>query len=1129
MANNTSFTSGRDLNSVSENVELLTGQRGNQLDKAVTYRDLESLGVATLSRIGSNYKATANPTLIATSSAVDFPAKPLNVAANGAFNTILIDWDEPNYRGHSYAEVWRAETDNLSVAVKIGTSSANMYSDPIGGSAKVYYWVRFVNQKKDEGPYNSSAGTYAETAENIQNILAALQGQIEESHLAQSLLSNIELIPALNTSIKQIPLLDVSIQEKAAEIQLITVDLSSLTERQSQAEAILKAAQDLLGSTTIDVSLLHDELSKKVLQYGSDVQSLRNAILSIDPATGEITIDAINVVRSELQTNIDQVTQRISSVEGTLTQKASSVDVGLQAQRILTVETRMSSINAELTNQVTRAEFTETTEDVTQLTTRMSAAEGSITQKATQQSVDQLGTRVATAESVLIAVNEDLQSKATQIIQIDSSYKSADAANAAATSANTAAITELSQSVSTANSATSTHLSSLDTSVSGLNSSVTQLQQATSTNTETSASIYDQLKAKTDISAIAAASAALSEDETTRQRRYSEASIKHDLTVLTNDHESLAQSVEEFKADFETETAAISAQIANEKTARTTAVESLAQVVSTIDASYKSADVTTNARIATEETARASADSALSTRVDQVLATTNNNTAAIQSEQTARTSADNALAQQINSVQASVNSNISAIKTEQTARATADEALSSDIETLFSSVGNNTAAIQNEASTRASANESLSTQISTVQATANSKNKIYLQSSAPTTGLTVGDIWYDSDDSNKSYRWSGSSWVSVTDVRIAQNVSSIQSEATARASADTALSSRIDTVQATANNLTASAQTQSQAISTLENGAQAMWTAKTQVGQITAGIGVMTDSNGKSQVMISASQLFVFDPNSAAPTQSLFAVSDGKVVIQKAVIEKATIETVTAMKLTADYVKAGVSITSPAINGGTLSIGSGDNSIFLADGAIGIGKGGPYGGWGFGWHTIIYSDGGLYTDRLHASSGDFTGYVRATSGYMTNVTIAENCNVLGTIYANKIVGDVVAIKNYNITALRAVMATTLLSGTIISSTQNRILMLSDIRINSFSTVNKKLQVSIYVDGVQVWNGKAGSSTDASYTANPPPLSIASGANRTFSVSVYTSDNSYLDIPAQDIQCTVVPASSGTFA
>lgn len=101
MANETAFTSGRSLTSVAENVELLTGQRGNNLDKAITYRDLESLGIATLSRIGSNYKATSNPILTSIPYAVDFPTKPLNVIANGAFNTILIEWDDPDYRGHS--------------------------------------------------------------------------------------------------------------------------------------------------------------------------------------------------------------------------------------------------------------------------------------------------------------------------------------------------------------------------------------------------------------------------------------------------------------------------------------------------------------------------------------------------------------------------------------------------------------------------------------------------------------------------------------------------------------------------------------------------------------------------------------------------------------------------------------------------------------------------------------------------------------------------------------------------------------------------------------------------------------------------------------------------------------------
>lgn len=83
---------------------------------------------------------------------------------------------------------------------------------------------------------------------------------------------------------------------------------------------------------------------------------------------------------------------------------------------------------------------------------------------------------------------------------------------------------------------------------------------------------------------------------------------------------------------------------------------------------------------------------------------------------------------------------------------------------------------------------------------------------------------------------------------------------------------------------------------------------------------------------------------------------------------------------------------------------------FQEGGAAGFGKGGPYGGWGYGWHTIIYSDGGLYTDRLYASAGTFTGTVNANAGTFNNVTINSNCDVKGTIYADKIMGDVMAVK-----------------------------------------------------------------------------------------------------------------------
>ncbi|EEC8032574.1 DUF1983 domain-containing protein, partial [Escherichia coli] len=86
----------------------------------------------------------------------------------------------------------------------------------------------------------------------------------------------------------------------------------------------------------------------------------------------------------------------------------------------------------------------------------------------------------------------------------------------------------------------------------------------------------------------------------------------------------------------------------------------------------------------------------------------------------------------------------------------------------------------------------------------------------------------------------------------------------------------------------------------------AMWSKKTGVEGITAGIGIVAGKDGEgkpvSQVAISASQLFVFDPNNPDNTAYPFAVSGGKVVIPKAMIYDAVIETLVSRKVVADEV-----------------------------------------------------------------------------------------------------------------------------------------------------------------------------------------------------------------------------------
>jgi hypothetical protein len=50
-------------------------------------------------------------------------------------------------------------------------------------------------------------------------------------------------------------------------------------------------------------------------------------------------------------------------------------------------------------------------------------------------------------------------------------------------------------------------------------------------------------------------------------------------------------------------------------------------------------------------------------------------------------------------------------------------------------------------------------------ATADGKVTSFFQTSAPT-AEAVGDLWFDTDDNNKLYRWNGSSWVLSTDSRV---------------------------------------------------------------------------------------------------------------------------------------------------------------------------------------------------------------------------------------------------------------------------------------------------------------------------------------------------------------------------
>lgn len=835
MAKKPAYRAGRDQAATAENVELLTGQRGDRLDKAVTFRELAALGLSTLRPgAGGVHVPGKNPDLFPPGQ-MEFPHAPVNVIANGAFHTVLVEWDPPQYRGHAHAEIWRAESDNQAEATLVGTSSANLFSDAIGKGATFYYWVRFVNGKDDKGPFQGMQGVKAETSRDVQDILDELQGKIEESHLAQTLLGPIEQVPQLQLDIAILKPKVAAIEDKIPSIEQ---ELAGLDERQKVAQELLDDAQQQLGMSSIEIGLVQDRLNAKLDKYKGDFDSFRDAAFVVDPENGSITMDAVNAVRYELHTSITEVHQQIDAVAGQISSKADNVTVDGQGSRITEAEQRINGLDASLSQTVTKGEFTEEQKKVTEIGQELDATKGELTQKATKQEVDAQGVRLANAESKLTAHTDELSSQAQRLDGLAAQVTLGDATLQAN-------ITELARVTAESDQVTAQRVSGLEVRAGTSEAKIQALEEIIEDDGGITAGRFDTIMAELELqrgldddNASAAIDGAMAVDEHDRETRKAFGAIRTEQRVILTEQQAQAQRTTDMEVKFEAK------------------------------------DAATQARISSVE------------------------------------------------------------------KVTSD------------------------------AMQALGSQINTVSAVAGSKNKTFFQATAPGSGMGTGDLWFDTANNNRPYRYSGTAWVATDDPRIAANAAAVQ--------------------------------LQSQAIADLQNGAQAMWTAKASAGQITAGIGLIANSDGTSQVAISASQVFVFNPNSSTPMAPLFAIDNGQVVIAEAIIRKATIQIIQSEKITVDYVKAGVSISTPLINGGQIDMGN----AFLSGGAAGFGKGGPYSGWGWGWYTMIYADGSIYTNRLRAEGG----YVKNMT--LGNCTIEQDCVVKGTVFADRIVGDVYVARDY---------------------------------------------------------------------------------------------------------------------
>ena len=244
----------RYAQSVSENLDTLSGRRGNIIDRAVTFRDLLDSGVLKLAggilSDGGIDVTNPNDPNSDENGPIELPTKPDNLTVTGGFESMFLGWSLPPYNGHDYIEIFRFASDNIVSAESAGAYT-RYYGDQyfyvdenVGNQETWYYWVRAVNKNGVTGPFNSSTGTVGTSALDYLYVSDLIDDIIADDINNLGLNTKIDLIDANIVEVENsIAALDA---EVANDIAGINSDIDALNSINAWSSTTAYAVADLV-------------------------------------------------------------------------------------------------------------------------------------------------------------------------------------------------------------------------------------------------------------------------------------------------------------------------------------------------------------------------------------------------------------------------------------------------------------------------------------------------------------------------------------------------------------------------------------------------------------------------------------------------------------------------------------------------------------------------------------------------------------------------------------------------------------------------------------------------------------------------------------------------------------------
>lgn len=319
------------LRAIKATLDVREGSIGDPLDQSVTLRDLVDLNVA---QTGTTTSTAAGgslpvggvlpPIVGGYSPTTDYtiPPQPTGLRAKGGFTNVFLEWDGAPYRNHSFAEIWRSETDNLGTAVMVGTTAASVYADAANANTRYFYWIRFVSVANITGPYNQTSGTQAQTAIDVSAELAALSTEIQSS----------QLFIDLGTRIQSIETSQFISKAALAELQ--------------EGRMLLDSELSRTGSAVINVKKVTDQQASILTALGTRVGNSESSILTLQQTTAS---QATSI--SQLNTRVGTAESNITNLQTTTSTQATSLTA--LTTRVGTAESSITSLQTTTANQAT--------------------------------------------------------------------------------------------------------------------------------------------------------------------------------------------------------------------------------------------------------------------------------------------------------------------------------------------------------------------------------------------------------------------------------------------------------------------------------------------------------------------------------------------------------------------------------------------------------------------------------------------------------------------------------------------------------------------------------------------------------------------------------------------------------